>query len=586
MSSFFDSASLVQIPSGYDVGTLFSVKPIDGSGDLTFTRSNDTATRVGPDGLIEKVRTNLVLQSNTFSNAAWTKTNSTVAIGQTGYDGTNNAWLLSKSGAYGRVEQSLATTGLEAFSVYVKAGNSNYTEITSSAGPYLAVNLTNGSIVAQSGVTPVVTSIGSGWYRISIAYTKAASNAWRVIAGDAGSSSSAAGSSGTIIIQAAQAESGDIATDYIATTTTAVSVGPVANLPRLDYSGGATCPKLLLEGQRINLCPQSENFGAWVQSATLVTNNQTTSPDGYVNADKVTASLTGGSHFIQFTGSAVGDDGAISVFAKADTNSFLQLANPYSGAIYANFDIATGVVGTKGTSCSVSGIEDYGNGWYRCWAVFDNTGFNSHTHRHYMVSSASAGFGQTWTPTSDESIYLYGNQWESGSYATSYIPTLSAASTRGADSCSKTGISSLIGSEAGTLYLEVAALADDLSERRFALSNGTSSNVARVGFTGVSNRIIAVLYNGANQCVLTYNGADITQTNKIAFTWSVNDFALFVNGVKRSSDVFGTTFAANTLTELQFNEGDGAGSDMYGKFQQILLFKTRQTDAQLAELTA
>tara|TARA_R110000868_G_scaffold96386_1_gene265149 strand:+ start:542 stop:976 length:435 start_codon:yes stop_codon:yes gene_type:complete len=144
----------------------------------------------------------------------------------------------------------------------------------------------------------------------------------------------------------------------------------------------------------------------------------------------------------------------------------------------------------------------------------------------------------------------------------------------------------LIGSEAGTLYLEVAALADDLSERRFALSNGTSSNVARVGFTGVSNRIIAVLYNGANQCVLTYNGADITQTNKIAFTWSVNDFALFVNGVKRSSDVFGTTFAANTLTELQFNEGDGAGSDMYGKFQQILLFKTRQTDAQLAELTA
>jgi hypothetical protein len=93
------------------------------------------------------------------------------------------------------------------------------------------------------------------------------------------------------------------------------------------------------------------------------------------------------------------------------------------------------------------------------------------------------------------------------------------------------------------------------------------------------------LYNGANQCVITYDGADITQTNKIAFTWSANDFALFVNGVQRASDVSGTTFSANTLTELQFNEGDGDGKNMYGEFQQILLFKTRLTNDQLADLT-
>ena len=45
---------------------VYSVKPIDGSGDLTFSRSNDTATRVDSNGLIEKVRTNtfaLELQS-------------------------------------------------------------------------------------------------------------------------------------------------------------------------------------------------------------------------------------------------------------------------------------------------------------------------------------------------------------------------------------------------------------------------------------------------------------------------------------------------------------------------------------------
>ena len=41
-------------------------------------------------------------------------------------------------------------------------------------------------------------------------------------------------------------------------------------------------------------------------------------------------------------------------------------------------------------------------------------------------------------------MFVYGAQYEEGSYATSYIPTLSAASTRGADICSKTGISSIL----------------------------------------------------------------------------------------------------------------------------------------------
>jgi hypothetical protein len=59
MSSFYEDASLVMIPSGYKTSKVYSAKPTDGTGDLTFTRSNDTATRVNSAGLIEKVRTNL-----------------------------------------------------------------------------------------------------------------------------------------------------------------------------------------------------------------------------------------------------------------------------------------------------------------------------------------------------------------------------------------------------------------------------------------------------------------------------------------------------------------------------------------------
>jgi hypothetical protein len=43
--SFFEDASLVLIPSAQKTSKVYSVKPTDGTGDLTFTRSNDTATR-------------------------------------------------------------------------------------------------------------------------------------------------------------------------------------------------------------------------------------------------------------------------------------------------------------------------------------------------------------------------------------------------------------------------------------------------------------------------------------------------------------------------------------------------------------
>ena len=62
-----EAASLVMIPSGYEDGTLGSLKPTDGTGDFTFSRgSNISATRVTADGNIEKGYENLLLQSNTF----------------------------------------------------------------------------------------------------------------------------------------------------------------------------------------------------------------------------------------------------------------------------------------------------------------------------------------------------------------------------------------------------------------------------------------------------------------------------------------------------------------------------------------
>ena len=54
--STYEDASLIYYPSGYKAGKAYSLKPTDGTGDLTFTRAS-TATRVNESGLIESVAT-------------------------------------------------------------------------------------------------------------------------------------------------------------------------------------------------------------------------------------------------------------------------------------------------------------------------------------------------------------------------------------------------------------------------------------------------------------------------------------------------------------------------------------------------
>ena len=67
-----------------------------------------------------------------------------------------------------------------------------------------------------------------------------------------------------VLIGAPQLEQGLVATDYIETTSSTAQAGILEDTPRLDYSGGASCPALLLEPQRTNsICLQSEYFDVW-----------------------------------------------------------------------------------------------------------------------------------------------------------------------------------------------------------------------------------------------------------------------------------------------------------------------------------
>jgi hypothetical protein len=554
--STYDDSSLFLYPSGYKASVLFAQKPMDANGQLAFARSNDTATRVDENGLIEKVRTNLLTYSNDFSNAAWVKGSDTfIFAGFSDPFGGSNAWRITTgSGAGTFMSQAFTFAAVPyTFSIWAKAnGNTNLT-----------------LQIANSAETSYV--LTSDWQRISLTFTPTA-GASTVVIGNGLSSVDA-------LIYGSQLETGDIATDYIATTTTAVSVGPVANIPRIDYTGGG-CGKLLLEPQRTNLVTFSEQFdnAAWTKFNSSVSANQVISPDGYLNADKLIPNTVAASH--QINVSVTGAAHTLSIFAKAGEYSTLALFyTVHDGR--AVFNLSNGTI-TETTGTVTSRIEDYGNGWYRC--ILSTTLTTHNAIRIYAIN------GTTWADVSTagngtSGILIYGAQLEAGSYASSYVPTLAASVTRGADACSKTGISSLIGQTEGTLFVEFENNANFNSniDRIISISDGTSSNRLYLAkLSSGASYFVAV--SGGTQTGEITGSAIPTGNVKIAVAYKTNDCIIYINGAAAGTD---TSVTIPACSQLFLGRENGVTTDgLFKPYKQALLFKTRLSNADLAALTA
>jgi hypothetical protein len=588
--SFFDDASLVFLPSGQagKDGKAYSMKPTNGDGDFTFSRgSNLTATRVDSNGLIEKGRENLLLQSNQF-DTTWRFYDVSVTSGQSGYDGSTDAWLLDISGGTSgqRIEQSMSFGGIQTFSVYAKAGTLNWIRMRGSSNTYF--DLANGVIGADGHIDSKIESIGNGWYRCSVV-TETSTLARIYLATDDGNVTQ---SSGSIYIQDAQLEQGLVATEYIESGATTGKAGLLEQEPRFDYSGGASCPSLLLEPSRTQLVNQSE----YITDGTNITavNNDTQSPEGLVNATRFRLGVDESAtrHRKLFTLSATsGEDYSFSVFFKeADAQWIQLLAQTTNGVFdiqsYVNFDLQNGVKGNIGTSVVDSGIEDYGNGWYRCYMVATAqataTGYLEILTTNNTDSGRYPSYENT---TAINYCYVFGAQIEEGSYPTSYIPNHSGGSvTREADVCGGAGTSSTFNDDEGVLYLEASAIDNGSSEKAIAINDGTTNN--RINIRIVNNTIKGlVILGGSLVCNISYTATSVITSNKIAFKYKRDDFALWVNGVEVGTDTSGSTFTADTLNELSFDYG-GTSAFFYGNVEQVLYFPSILTDTELATLTS
>ena len=359
------------------------------------------------------------------------------------------------------------------------------------------------------------------------------------------------------------------------------------NYPMIDGVVNG-CPSHLLEPERLQLIPYSEDFSNadWVKQQSSIVANAIISPNGTLNASKLVEDSSNNFHrIIKNVITPIGTF-SHSVFAKAGERKYFVLRNNINGTnTNACFDLENGVVVYNGFD--EAKIENYGNGWYRCSIVEvdtsgGSTSFSLMTSNNEVTSNSIPSYQGDGT----SGVYIYGAQVEQGSYPTSYIPNYGTALgvTRSAETADGSGDASTFNSSEGVLIAEVSALNNDLSERRFGISDGTGSNAVRFGYTSASNRIVAVVYNGSNQAVLTYNGATITDFNKIALKYKENDFALWVNGIERSADSSGSVFASNTLNSLDFNIG--GGSHFYSNTKDVRYYNTALNDSELETLTS
>ena len=322
------------------------------------------------------------------------------------------------------------------------------------------------------------------------------------------------------------------------------------NVPRIDYTVGG-CPHILAEPQRTNLLVKSNDYSSnWVITGTGSSiGGSVTGISQDINGTSLTLA-SGGLFYSSITPIS---NGVMSIYMRVPSGTVdLQLGDPV-GSPYETKTLTT------------------------TWQRFS------------VVDTGSLGGLAVYNSISGTTITIEvcAAQVELGSYPTSYIPTSGSAVTRNKDIFTRDGISSLINSTEGVLFAEIAALSDDETNREITLSDGSSNNYVLIRFNnGGSNRIYTrVDVGGGIQYFNLNTSHTITDINKIAIKWKNSNFCTFINGVKVSLQLSGSTFSANTLSELNFDNGTGA-NNFFGKVKQLQVYKTALTDAQLTSLTS
>jgi hypothetical protein len=323
----------------------------DANGTLQ-TAANDTPRFDHSGGsslglLIEEARTNLFERSAEFDDAYWSKIDATVsANAATSPSATLTADRVypSTNSAASVVSRNVAASASAAYSasVFVKAAGKthgymqiNFRQTTTPIRAFaFTLDLSSGTLGSQqdfvgatTGVTATATSVGSGWYRLSLSFTTAAlTDSVAMLVGPCDVANdrtvTASGTDG-IFAWGAQLEAGAFPTSYIPTTSAAATrsadsavVTPISSFYNqaegtlfAEYSGAqtGTSSRYVVTAAAPNI-----NDG----EVSLIVNQPNALPRGFVGANSAT-------QFSQTVGSSPTISEVIKLIVGAKENDFI-----------------------------------------------------------------------------------------------------------------------------------------------------------------------------------------------------------------------------------------------------------------------
>jgi hypothetical protein len=182
-----------------------------------------------------------------------------------------------------------------------------------------------------------------------------------------------------------------------------------------------------------------------------------------------------------------------------NTINIIISANTATDSINANFSVSGTAITAVSTSDSGTGatsgasFEVFPNGWYRCQLTgVPSTVTMADVRARITLASYQRAIG---TARFD----WYGSQFESGAFATSYIPTTGAAVTRAADVASITGsnFSSWYRQDEGTVFAEFVPRTFAQACGLLSLDDGTTSERLQTRLSTNGNGALVVADGGA-----------------------------------------------------------------------------------------
>ena len=573
--SLLNDASLVFIPSGYKEDKVYSVIPSNGAGDLDFVRGCD-ATRINPQSLVENTPWNLLQYSEDFTNSYWYKSQTTITSNAiVAPNGTISADKLEATNTSSNYINEQTGFNLDCTRyVYAKAGN--YSQITIlwnnyNNGMFATFNLSAGTVTyGGSGITASIESVGNGWYKcITSGFTN-----YPFLITLNGVSNNAISVGSYVYIWGAQLNIVSTAKPYFPTTDR-------LNVPRLTYENG--CPSLLLEKQSINISQFAE-VGTGGFLAATVTNG---------------TELLGLKTFKILTdNTAYGDSPYI------NTNTEYQANTAYTLSFYTDFSKSNGTTISASMLGFFPGVAYAGitiNKSTKSITTFNVGGIwtiNSYTANQisgeiYRIvvtctpNATSAGGSRNYI-NADNTFYaeVCGVQVEASVYPTSYIyKPASTSVTRLADSCYKTGISSLIGQTEGTVFLDYIPKSDySLAEQNlltlYGSANADNFNIQFYITSGGPIRIV-IIASGALQSNINTGISSLT-SHKIAVSYKQNNIVVYIDGNEVGTDTSANIPQLNSIVLNNYATGNYMSNS---SIKTVALWKRTLTSTELAQLT-